>query len=124
MFSIEKGVYLTKNQTTNARTMTAIAALAASNKLSEKTNTDDISPCDGSAETVPSKISLLGIDFDNFSKQEFLSTLQRGIVFTPNVDHLMKLRHDPEFVSAYQSADYKVCDSQILMYTSKLLGKP
>lgn len=74
-------------------------------------------------ETSP-KVDILGMDFDNFSKQELLSKLRKGVVFTPNVDHLMKLRRDPEFVSVYQKADFKICDSQIVMYASKFLGKP
>lgn len=70
------------------------------------------------------KVTILGIDFDNFSKQELLSSLEKGVVFTPNVDHLMKLRRDDDFVSVYQQADFKICDSQILMYAAKFLGKP
>lgn len=70
------------------------------------------------------KVDLLGMDFDNFSKQELLSRLRKGVVFTPNVDHLMKLRRDPDFVSVYAQADFKVCDSQVLMYASRFLGKP
>ena len=77
-----------------------------------------------SQETSPKKVDILGLDFDNFSKQELLARLQKGVVFTPNVDHLMKLRRDPNFVSVYQQADFKVCDSQILMYASRFLGKP
>lgn len=72
----------------------------------------------------PSKINILGVDFDNFSKQELLSHLKQGVVFTPNVDHLMKLRRDSDFVLVYQQADFTVCDSQILMYASRFLGKP
>ena len=70
------------------------------------------------------KINLLGVDFDNVSKLDLLSKLKRGVVFTPNVDHLMKLRRDRDFASVYQTADYKVCDSQILIYAAKFLGKP
>ena len=77
-----------------------------------------------SENVMPAKVDLLGMDFDNFSKQELLSKLRKGVVFTPNVDHLMKLRRDPDFVSMYQKADFKVCDSQVLMYASKFLGKP
>lgn len=71
-----------------------------------------------------SKVHFLGLDFDNFSKQELLSHLTKGVVFTPNVDHLMKLRRDPVFASIYQEADFTICDSQVLMYVSKFLGKP
>ncbi len=70
------------------------------------------------------KINLLGVEFDNVSKQELLSKLKQGVVFTPNVDHVMKLRRDRDFASIYQTADYKVCDSQILIYAAKFLGKP
>ncbi|NJM98836.1 MAG: WecB/TagA/CpsF family glycosyltransferase [Phormidesmis sp. RL_2_1] len=67
---------------------------------------------------------MMGLEFDDFSKQELLARLSKGVIFTPNVDHLMKLRCDPDFVAAYQKADFTVCDSQILMYASKFLGKP
>ena len=70
------------------------------------------------------KINLLGIDFDNVSKLELLSKLKRGVVFTPNVNHLMRLRRDRDFVSIYQTADYRVCDSQVLIYAARFLGKP
>ncbi len=84
------------------------------------------SPSDGHVpqDALPAKVVLLGMDFDNFSKLELLRSLTKGVVFTPNVDHLMKLRRDPEFVSVYRQADFKVCDSQVLMYASKFLGKP
>ena len=74
-------------------------------------------------EATVGKVTILGVDFDNFSMQELLHRLHRGIIFTPNVDHLMKLRSDPEFAQVYKKADFKVCDSQIVMYASKFLGK-
>jgi len=70
------------------------------------------------------KIQILNIEIDNFSKIEFLEILCSGVVFTPNVDHLTKLQKDPEFVEAYSICDYKLCDSQILVYASKFLGTP
>ncbi|MCP6758409.1 MAG: WecB/TagA/CpsF family glycosyltransferase [Fischerella sp. CENA71] len=70
------------------------------------------------------KVNLLNIEIDNLLKTDFLENLQSGVVFTPNVDHLMKLQNDPEFLQAYSSADYKLCDSQILIYASKFLGNP
>ncbi|MGB7248503.1 MAG: WecB/TagA/CpsF family glycosyltransferase, partial [Phormidesmis sp.] len=86
--------------------------------------TSEKAPDQSSNETLPLKIDILGMDFDNLSKQELLSKLRKGVIFTPNVDHLMKLRRDPDFVSVYQQADFKVCDSQVLMYASRFLGKP
>lgn len=72
----------------------------------------------------PAKIDILGMDFDNYSMRELLTSLTKGVVFTPNVDHLMKLRNNPEFAAIYGKADIKVCDSQIIMYASRFLGSP
>jgi N-acetylglucosaminyldiphosphoundecaprenol N-acetyl-beta-D-mannosaminyltransferase len=69
-------------------------------------------------------VKILDVEIDNLSPQEFLAQLKRGVVYTPNVDHLMKLQHDAEFMAAYQQADYRVCDSQVLLYAAQFLGKP
>jgi N-acetylglucosaminyldiphosphoundecaprenol N-acetyl-beta-D-mannosaminyltransferase len=71
-----------------------------------------------------SKVNLLNLEFDNLSIKELLRQLRSGVVFTPNVDHLMKLQCDREFFRAYEIADYKLCDSQILIYASRFLGTP
>lgn len=70
------------------------------------------------------KINILNLAIDNWSKQELLDNLKSGVVFTPNVDHLIKLQSDSEFVKSYSIGDYKICDSQIIMYASKFLGTP
>lgn len=70
------------------------------------------------------QVEILSIPIDNISVNDFLSQLKRGVVFTPNVDHLMKLQKDIDFVKAYSKADYRVCDSQVLMFASKFLGTP
>jgi exopolysaccharide biosynthesis WecB/TagA/CpsF family protein len=70
------------------------------------------------------KVNILNVSIDNVSFEEFLAQLKQGVVFTPNVDHLMRLQQDSEFVEAYEKAEYKVCDSQILIYASKFLGTP
>ncbi len=70
------------------------------------------------------KINILNIWIDNLSKTESLEQIQDGIVFTPNVDHLIKLQTNREFLQAYNIADYKLCDSQILIYVSRFLGTP
>lgn len=71
-----------------------------------------------------SDVSILNVPFHNLSILELLDSLTHGVVFTPNVDHLMKLQRDPEFFQTYLDADYRVCDSQILMYASRFLGTP
>ncbi len=70
------------------------------------------------------RVKLLNVSVDNLSQTELLNKLKSGIVFTPNVDHLMKLQDDREFFEAYDFATYKVCDSKILFYVSKFLGTP
>ncbi len=71
------------------------------------------------------QVNLLNVGIDNITMLELLEQLQfGGVVFTPNVDHLVKLQKNQEFYSVYQEADYIVCDSKILMYVSKFLGTP
>lgn len=70
------------------------------------------------------QVGILDVPIDNMSVIELLERLKSGVVLTPNVDHLMKLQRDPEFYHTYALADYKVCDSQILMYASRFLGTP
>jgi N-acetylglucosaminyldiphosphoundecaprenol N-acetyl-beta-D-mannosaminyltransferase len=71
-----------------------------------------------------SRVKVLNAVIDNLSMAELLEMLTRGVVFTPNVDHLVKLQSDQEFFEAYHSADFKTCDSKILFYVSRLLGVP
>jgi exopolysaccharide biosynthesis WecB/TagA/CpsF family protein len=70
------------------------------------------------------KVKLLNVTIDNLSLLEFLEKFSSGIVFTPNVDHLMKLQDDQEFLNAYNYATYRLCDSKILFYVSRFLGVP
>lgn len=71
------------------------------------------------------RVNLLNISLDNLSMEELLKRLSEGgVVVTPNVDHMIKLQRDPEFHRVYRHSDYVVCDSQILLYASKILGRP
>lgn len=70
------------------------------------------------------EIQICNVSIHNLSRQELLQNLSHGIVFTPNVDHIIRLRKDESFSEAYLSADYRVCDSKILLYAAKFLGKP
>lgn len=70
------------------------------------------------------KIKLLNVFVNNLSQEELLEQIEEGVVFTPNVDHLIKLQSDREFLHVYGLADYKLCDSQILLYASRFLGSP
>lgn len=64
---------------------------------------------------------LLNINILLIKKRELLVRLERGVLFTPNVDHLVRLQKDKEFYEAYQQADWIICDSVILYRLSKLL---
>lgn len=75
-------------------------------------------------ERIQNQVEILNIPIHNVSFNDFLAGLKRGVVFTPNVDHLMKLQKDADFLECYLEADYRVCDSQILLLASKFLGKP
>ncbi len=70
------------------------------------------------------KVQILNLLLDNISMTELLKCLKSGVVLTPNVDHVMQLQKDEEFFKIYNSADYKICDSKILLYTSKFIGTP
>lgn len=69
-------------------------------------------------------VRILNVALDNISRFELLRKLKSGVVFTPNVDHVMKLQRDDSFHEAYSCADYVLCDSKILYYTSRLLNTP
>lgn len=69
-------------------------------------------------------LKLLNLSVHNMSMMEVLENLKSGIVFTPNVDHFVKLQHDREFLEAYDLADYRLCDSKIVYYAAKFLGHP
>ncbi len=71
------------------------------------------------------QVDLLNLSIHNITMLELLEKLKfGGVVFTPNVDHLMKLQKNQQFYLIYQRADYVVCDSKILIYASKFLGIP
>jgi len=69
-------------------------------------------------------VKILNLEIQNFTMEAFLQELKEGTVYTPNTDHLMQLQRDPEFVEVYRAADYKVCDSKLLVFTSYFLGTP
>ncbi|HEY9601305.1 MAG TPA: WecB/TagA/CpsF family glycosyltransferase [Allocoleopsis sp.] len=75
-------------------------------------------------EKAMEKVRILNAEIDNLTESEALQQLKQGVVFTPNVDHLILLQNDPSFVKVYETADYKLCDSKILYYVSRFLGSP
>jgi len=69
-------------------------------------------------------VKILNVEIDNLSEAEVLEQLKTGVVFTPNVDHILLLHNDPDFAEVYEEADYKLCDSKILYFVSRFLGTP
>lgn len=67
------------------------------------------------------KVNVLNIKILSITQKELLQRLTKGVLITPNVDHLMKLQKDKEFYEVYQQAEWVVCDSKILYLLSKLL---
>ena len=66
----------------------------------------------------------MNIDILSVTHQDLLARLNKGVLVTPNVDHLVKLQKDREFYDVYQQAEWVVCDSKILYLLSKLLKHP
>ncbi|WP_442946985.1 WecB/TagA/CpsF family glycosyltransferase [Nostoc sp. UHCC 0870] len=68
---------------------------------------------------------VLNVAINNITMMELLQKLEYGgVVFTPNVNHIMQLQKKQQFYSVYQKADYIVCDSKIVLYASHFLNNP
>ena len=70
------------------------------------------------------RICFLNLDIQPFTQSRLLCELNEGVLYTPNIDHLVKLQHDREFYESYRQADWVVSDSRILYWISKLLKHP
>jgi len=76
-------------------------------------------------------LELFGLNFNNLSFNEaldkitFLIDLNKKIViFTANVAHITKINEDPNIRNIYCKADLILNDSQVLYFSSRMLGKP
>lgn len=69
------------------------------------------------------KVRFLNLNILSLTQKELLEQMAEGVLYTPNLDHLIKLQHDREFYDIYQQAEWIVCDSQILYLASKLLKR-
>ncbi len=74
--------------------------------------------------TMNNYIKILNVNILSITRNKLLSDLKRGVLITPNLDHLVKLQYDKEFYRLYQKAEWVVCDSKILYLFSKLLKNP
>lgn len=69
------------------------------------------------------KVRFLNLNILSLTQKELLEQMAEGVLYTPNLDHLIKLQRDREFYDIYQRAEWIVCDSQILYLASKLLKR-
>lgn len=66
-------------------------------------------------------VKFLNVEVRNLTADQLLEQLDRGVLVTPNIDHLVKLQSDSDFYAAYRDAEWVVCDSRILRQCSRLL---
>ena len=77
-------------------------------------------PGDPAARRIP----LLNIAVDDVALVDLLERFDRGVLVTPNVDHLMLLQRDARLLAAYRRAEYVTVDSQIVFWALRWLGRP
>jgi len=65
-------------------------------------------------------LHVLNINVLSTSMDSLLTELDEGVLFTLNVDHLVKLQKDRPFYNAYAAATHVVVDSQILFLLMRL----
>ncbi len=70
------------------------------------------------------KNSILNINVLSISLPELLEKAKEGVIFTTNVDHMVKLQKDKTFYKSYQEAEWIICDSKILNLAAHFLGCP
>lgn len=70
-----------------------------------------------------SRSRMLNVWVDNLSMQELLSTLDEGIVFTLNPDHLYHLQRNRAFYEAYRQADFITSDSKYVYWSLGWIGR-
>ena len=69
-------------------------------------------------------VTILGVSLTNLSRPELFARFTEGVLVTPNVDIIMKARHDTEFHALLHQAEFRICDSQIVKLAGAFLGTP
>ena len=76
-------------------------------------------------------VTLFGMTISNITLEEALCDMQRqitarepGYIVTPNVDHVIEFKNNPEFRKAYHDAFLVLADGVPILWSSKLLKKP
>ncbi|MGA7524231.1 MAG: WecB/TagA/CpsF family glycosyltransferase [Acidobacteriaceae bacterium] len=75
--------------------------------------------------------TILGLSIDNVTLSEAVDNIIASVrsgaysyAVTPNVDHVMKLRHDPRLREAYDGARFVFADGVPLLWAATLLRQP
>ena len=78
-----------------------------------------------------SRIKFMNIHVDNLTTVETLEKIsylientRQSYAVTPNVDHIVRLENDNEFLEIYRNANLVLTDGQPLIWISKLYGTP
>ena len=78
-----------------------------------------------------SRTRIAGLEIDRLTPRDavdrivaFAHTRDRHIVVTPNVDHMLRLRSDRAFRSAYATASLVLTDGMPLVWVSRLGNTP
>ena len=77
------------------------------------------------------RMKFLNTHVDNLTMEEAVEEAKQLIlkrknsyVVTPNVDHIVKIEHDPLFREIYEGADLVLTDGKPLIWMSRLMGMP
>ena len=77
------------------------------------------------------KVKIAGVDIDSVTMEEAINRIEQLIykkqssyVVTPNVDHIVKLQKDEEFMTIYKGASLILADGQPLLWAANFLGTP
>ena len=78
-----------------------------------------------------SRMEFMNIHIDNLTMAEALDRVsqlventRQSYIVTPNVDHIIKLQKDDEFLEIYENASLVLTDGQPLVWISKLYNRP
>jgi exopolysaccharide biosynthesis WecB/TagA/CpsF family protein len=66
---------------------------------------------------------MLNVWVDNLSMSELMATLDQGIVWTLNPDHLYHLQRNRDFYDAYRQADFITSDSKYVFWGLGWIGR-
>jgi N-acetylglucosaminyldiphosphoundecaprenol N-acetyl-beta-D-mannosaminyltransferase len=104
--------------------------------VTERTSGEDrtdprVDPAPSSATATTERVRIGHLEIDRVTFAQALDRIARlverqrgGAVFTPNVDHVVKAEHHPDFRRAYARADLCLPDGMPLVWASRLLGPP